>query len=496
MAAIVKSAREAFATGKTLPMSFRRKQLEGLLRMYDEGKQEIMDALKQDLRKTTFEGTLYEIEILKTDVKGILRNLKDWTKEEQLPFNALSFTDNASVHKDPLGVVLILGTWNYPFVMALQPLAGAIAAGNCAVIKPSEVSANSSATIARLLPRYLDKDCYKVFEGDVTATITLLEEKFDYIFATGSVAVGRSVMAAAAKHLTPVTLELGGKSPTYIDDSVNMERTVKRILWGKLINLGQTCIAPDYVLISKARQQEFLDVASKVLAEYYGDNWQKNPDLTRIINERHFNRLKKVLDATKGRVAIGGQTDQKDLWISPTIIVDVDPATDSTMEDEIFGPILPIVNVESPEAAIKFIRNRPKPLALYIFSENSDLIEKFKTKTSSGGLCVNDCVVHTGYVGLPFGGVGTSGMGNYHGKYTVDTFCHKKAVLQRGISAVSEKLGDSRYPPYTNGKIKLMSFGIGAIHKFDVTYNKFVTHALAAALGAGILFAGLALKSL
>jgi acyl-CoA reductase-like NAD-dependent aldehyde dehydrogenase len=479
-----------------LPLSFRHKQLEGLLRLLTEGKEEILDALKKDLRKATLEGTLYEIEILKADVNSTLRNLKDWTREEKLPFNALSFTDTAYVHKDPFGVVLILGTWNYPFAMALQPLVGAIAAGNCAVVKPSEVSANSSATIARLLPRYLDKDCYKVFEGDVSATITLLEEKFDYIFATGSIAVGRSVMAAAAKHLTPVTLELGGKSPTYIDDSVNMERAVKRILWGKFMNLGQTCIAPDYILISKKRQQEFLDVASKVLAERFGEDMQKSPDLTRIINDRHFNRLKKVLDATQGRVAIGGQTDGKDLWISPTIVVDVDPTKDSTMEDEIFGPILPIVNVESPEAAIKFILDRPKPLALYVFSENSAVIEKFKIKTSSGGMCINDCIMHCGFEGLPFGGVGNSGMGHYHGKYTVDTFCHKKAVLQRGMSAVSEKLGDARYPPYTDGKIKLMSTAFGIMHKFNVTYNKFFTHAAAAVLGAGILFAGLAIKSL
>jgi acyl-CoA reductase-like NAD-dependent aldehyde dehydrogenase len=342
--------------------------------------------------------------------------------------------------------------------------------------------------MAKLIPRYLNQECYQVIEADLEGTKELLKNKFDYIFATGSTQMGRSVMAAAAPHLTPVTLELGGKSPVYIDNSSDFTMAAKRILWGKCMNLGQTCIAPDYVLCSKAVEKEFVKVATEVLGEWYGKTWKNSPDLPRIVNDRNFLRLQKMLSTTKGRVAFGGETDAKERWISPTLLVDID-ISDSVMEEEIFGPILPILTVDSPDAAIRLINSRPKPLALYVFSKQNDVVQKFMTRTSSGGVCINDVIWHNGLEGLPFGGVGESGMGNYHGKYSFETFTHKKGVLARTFSAMGEKLGSARYPPYDKNKIRFFTFVLRYMQSFNLTYGRIVTHGAAILLGAFLVVA-------
>lgn len=485
---VLTRARNAFDSGKTQPLSFRMEQLENLHRMFVERSDEILEALKKDLRKAQLEATLYEIEIVQNECTGLLRNLKELAKPTPLPMNLLAVLDNGYVKKEPYGVVLILGAWNYPFLLTLQPMAGAIAAGNCVVLKPSEVAPHSAATIARLIPKYLNPDCYQVVLGDVDATKNLLAHKFDYIFCTGSPAVGKSVMAAAAPNLVPVTLELGGKSPCYIDESADFFIASKRILWGKFMNLGQTCIAPDYILCSKKAEEEFLKVAHKVMEEWYGDNLQGNPDMPRIINERHFNRLKNLLETTNGSLVFGGRTDAKDLWIEPTIVADC-KENDSLMQDEIFGPILPIVTVDSVDDAIAFIVKKPKPLALYTFAKDDKINSRIIEKTSSGGVCVNDVTWHAAWQGLPFGGVGNSGMGSYHMEFSFNTFSHSRSVLTRSFSALSEKLGEARYPPYTNGKIKIFQFILGNFHKFNVKWGRIFTHAFAAAFGAAAVLA-------
>ncbi|KAJ6648024.1 Aldehyde dehydrogenase family 3 member A2 [Pseudolycoriella hygida] len=486
-AKLLTDIRNEFESGKTLPLSFRIEQLRNFNRMFVESKDEILEALHKDLKKARLEATLYEIEILQNECKGLIRNLKDLAKNSPLPMNLLAILDSGYIKKEPYGVVLILGAWNYPFLLTLQPMAGAIAAGNCVIIKPSELSTHSAATMARLIPKYLDSNCYKVILGDVDATKDLLKNKFDYIFCTGSPAVGRSVLAAAAPNLIPVTLELGGKSPCYIDESADFFIASKRILWGKFMNLGQTCIAPDYILCSKKAEKTFLAVANKVMKEWYGEDLQGNPDIPRIINEKHFNRLKNLLHSTKGSLVFGGKCDNSDLWIEPTIIIDV-TEKDALMQEEIFGPILPIVTVNSVDDAIAFINKKPKPLALYTFAKDDKVNKKIIAKTSSGGVCVNDVTWHCAWQGLPFGGVGESGMGAYHMEFSFDTFSHSRSVLVRSFGLLSEKLGEARYPPYTSNKIKFFQFILANMQRFNVNCG-IVSHFFAALAGAATVLA-------
>ncbi|CAG7716185.1 unnamed protein product, partial [Allacma fusca] len=468
---ILKGARAAFASGKTRDLTFRETQLRGLLRLLIEHEDDILEALHKDLRKAKLEGSIYELEVVKAEAISVLKHLKEYASKEHLPINALGALDRGYILREPYGLVLILGAWNYPFTLTFKPLIGAIAAGNCVVIKPSEVSAESASIMAKLLPKYIDPVCYPVVLADVDGTKSLLKNKFDYIFYTGSSSVASSILQAAAPNLTPVTLELGGKSPCYIDDSADFKLAAKRILWGKVMNLGMTCIAPDYLLCSRSAQEEFVKVTHQVMKEWYGsEKLQSQPDLPRIINKRHHQRIKHLLDTTKGNIIYGGETDEEDLWIEPTIVVDVQ-SNDSLMQDEIFGPILPIVNVNSPEEAVDFILDKPKPLALYVFSKKQEVYNKMIESTSSGGVCINDVVWQNAWHGLPFGGVGNSGMGNYHGKYSFDTFSHKRGVLIRGFSYLSEKLGEARYPPYTPDKLKFFKLILKYFEACNVTFS-------------------------
>ncbi|XP_039435477.1 aldehyde dehydrogenase, dimeric NADP-preferring-like isoform X4 [Culex pipiens pallens] len=450
----VQQLHTTFASGKTRNVDFRLKQLRNLLRMYEENSAEMVKVLAADLRKHKQEAHVLEIDFMINDIRNTIFNLQEWVKPEKPEKTMVNIMDGVYIYKDPYGVVLVIGAWNYPLQLTLVPVAGAIASGNCVLIKPSEVAPATSRFIAETIPKYLDPECYRVVEGGAKETSELLKQKFDYVFYTGSGRVGRIVHQACNENLTPCTLELGGKSPCYIDSTADIAIATKRILWGKFINAGQTCIAPDYVLCSKSVQKQFLEEARKILKEWYGTNPKESPDLCRIINQQHFQRLSAMIKGAN--VAIGGDMDSQEKYIAPTILVDVS-SSDPIMQDEIFGPILPIVNVENAYDAIRFINARAKSLAMYIFSCSKTDVQTLISNTSCGGICINDTVTHYGVESLPFGGVGPSGMGAYHGKYSFDTFTHRKSCLAKDFNMIGEKLASSRYPPYSDTKLSFLT---------------------------------------
>ncbi|KAI4485635.1 hypothetical protein M0802_012647 [Mischocyttarus mexicanus] len=465
---IVQSTRDTFFSGKTRPLEWRIKQLKQMIKMLEEHMPKFISALATDLGRNKFESLLLELNYTIEEVKCMINNIKNWAAPEKPSKAIMNLLDGVEIQKDPYGVVLIIGAWNYPVQLVLAPLIGAIAAGNCVIIKPSEIAEATATLLAEMIPKYLDTECYRVILGNVADTTELLKQRFDYIFYTGSTNVGKIVREASNKYLTPVTLELGGKSPVYIDNSADIPITTRRILWGKLINVGQTCIAPDYVLCSTEIQNKFIEEARKVLKEWYGDNPKESTSFGRIINENHMQRLKNYLSGN-GKIAIGGDYDLVEKYVSPTILVDVKP-TDPVMQDEIFGPILPIINIDNAYEAIRFINSREKPLALYMFSTNKENISMVLSNTSSGDVCINETMFHAAVDTLPFGGVGNSGMGAYHGKYSFDTFVHYKGCLIKNFNIIGEKLGSSRYPPYTQSKYNFMQFMVKKKARF--TRNK------------------------
>ncbi|XP_068975780.1 aldehyde dehydrogenase, dimeric NADP-preferring isoform X2 [Bombus flavifrons] len=475
---LVERTRNVFLSGKTRPLEWRLKQLKQAQLMIKECEQEITSALASDLHKSKFESLTTEVVFTEGEIKDLLTYLKEWSADEKPPKAIVNILDKVEIKKDPFGVVLVIGPWNYPFQLCVVPLMGAIAAGNCVILKPSEISSATSKVLAKIIPKYLDQECIHVVLGGVPETTELLKQRFDYIFYTGSTTVGKIIRDAANKFLTPVTLELGGKSPVYIDNTANLEVSVKRILWGKCVNAGQTCIAPDYVLCTEEVQNKFIKKAKEVLKEWYGDNPKESPDLTRIINEQHYKRLVKYLN--NGKVALGGDCDSNEKYISPTILVDVKP-TDPVMQDEIFGPILPFVNINNAYEAINFINSREKPLSLYIFSTEEKTISIFLENTSSGSVCVNDVIMHVTVDTLPFGGVGNSGMGAYHGRYTYDTFVHKKGCLIKDFNKLGETLASCRYPPYSDRKLSFIEFLLAK--RPDIPGIKYIPHLLAFGLG-------------
>ncbi|XP_045477790.1 aldehyde dehydrogenase, dimeric NADP-preferring-like [Harmonia axyridis] len=449
---VVRASRAAFRSGKTKPLEYRKGQLKALLRFFEECKQDIEDVLYKDLRKHPQEVNISEIILVTNDIRHTLMDLDEWAKPKRPSKRLVNMLNDVEIHTDPYGVVLIIGAWNYPLLLTLGPLVGAIAAGNCIIMKPSELATATADLLHRTLTKYLDEETFHVVLGGIPETTELLAERFDYIFFTGSTAVGKIVHQAAAKHLTPTTLELGGKSPCYIDDTVDMEIAARRILWGKFMNAGQTCICPDYVICTQEVQEAFLAAAKKILFEFYGD--QKFPsDLSRIISENHFKRLLQFLESSK--VAIGGHYLESQKIISPTILVNV-KKTDKVMSEEIFGPILPILNVSNCDEAIDYILDNEKPLALYVFSQDKKVHKRFLEETSSGSLSINDTIMQICTENLPFGGVGGSGMGAYHGEEGFKTFSHQKSVLKTMLNSVTELGLQSRYPPYSQTKINLL----------------------------------------
>jgi aldehyde dehydrogenase (NAD+) len=445
----VKRLRAAFDDGRTRPLEWRRAQLGALKRLLKENGDALVAAVHADLGRPELEGWITDVTVTVAEIDLALKNLTRWTKPERVSTPLNLQPAGSRIVREPLGVVLIIAPWNYPVQLLLSPLVGAIAAGNCAVLKPSEVSAHTSAALARLVPRYLDSEAIAIVEGGVDETTALLHERFDHILYTGNGQVAKVVMRAAAEHLTPVTLELGGKSPCIVDESVDVDVAARRIAWGKFLNAGQTCIAPDYVLVHEAKESELLDALKKVLREFYGDDPHRTPDFGRVINQRHHRRLAAMLSS--GEVVVGGQTDEQDCFIAPTILRNVSPDS-PVMQDEIFGPILPVLTVPSIDAAVSFVNARPKPLALYVFTRSKQVEDDVIARTSSGGVCVNATIWQIANSGLPFGGVGPSGMGAYHGRDSFETFSHRKAIVSKS-TAIDPRIA---YPPYTKFKTTLL----------------------------------------
>ncbi len=422
-----------FRSRRTRTLAWRVEQLKGLNRFLIEQKQEILKALWQDLRKGEFEAEVTEIETTRAEIDYTLKNLAEWMEPVSVSSPLIDQPASSEIRSEPYGVVLILSAWNYPVNLLLAPLVGAIAGGNAVVLKPSEISANVSEHMAKWLPQYLDSEAIAVYQGGISETDALLDCAFDYIFFTGSGTVGKIVMAKAAKNLIPVTLELGGKSPAIVWHDTTIKTAARRIAWGKFLNAGQTCIAPDYIFVHKSIEEKFLAELKFWILEFYGTEPQKSPDYCRIVNTKNFLRLEKFLD--NGELYCGGGKDANDRYIEPTVLrikkVDV-----PVMQEEIFGPILPVIAVNELSEAMDFINAQPKPLALYLFTKSKNICEQVIEGTSSGGVCINDVVMHMPSPELPFGGVGGSGMGQYHGKRSFETFTHQKAVMKKQLGRI------------------------------------------------------------
>ncbi|WP_138420040.1 aldehyde dehydrogenase [Aquibacillus sediminis] len=425
---LINRQKNFFNTHKTKDLSFRLEALTTLKSVITTHEKELMDALKRDLNKSEFDAYTTEIGFTLKEISFILRHLRSWAKPQKVKTPITHMGSSSYIYSEPYGVSLIISPWNYPFQLAMAPLIGAIAAGNCAIIKPSELTPHTSKLIAQLINDTFPEEYIFVEEGGVETSQALLSENLDYIFFTGSVPVGKIIMEAAAKHLTPVTLELGGKSPCIVDQDTNIKLAAKRIAWGKFLNAGQTCIAPDYVYVHQNIKDAFLEALKTAIQELYGEHPIRNNFLTHIVNEKHFNRLTTYL--SDGTTFIGGNTDRDHLIIEPTVLTDI-TWDDEAMQDEIFGPILPVLEYNDMDSLIEGINNSPNPLALYLFTENKDVQNNILTNISFGGGCINDTIYHLATPYLPFGGVGTSGTGAYHGKSSFDTFSHKKSVLKQ-----------------------------------------------------------------
>lgn len=438
---ILNGQRKFFKSGKTLEVKFRKKQLIKLKEMITDNESQILAALRDDLNKSDMEGYLTEVGFVLNELDYMIKRLERFASPKAVKTPIAYFSSKSYIMSEPYGVVLILSPWNYPFQLTMAPLVGAIAAGNCVIIKPSEHSPHTTALIDELITEFFDERYIKVIQGEIPQTQVLLKEKFDYIFFTGGTSVGKIVMESAARHLTPVTLELGGKSPCIVEGDVDVELTAKRIAWGKFLNAGQTCVAPDYLLVHSNIKEAFLDALRMVIHDFYDGDPKESKHYARIINEKHFDRLLGLLDG--GDIVLGGEVDRGELYIAPTILDNV-KSDHKLMNEEIFGPLLPIITYTHIEEAVEFIMDRPKPLALYLFTEDREKKSYVLKNTSSGGVCINDTVIHMTTKWLPFGGVGDSGMGRYHGKASFDTFSNKKSVLESGFTFDTSQ----RYPPY------------------------------------------------
>ena len=443
---IVESEKHFFRTGVTRGVDFRIDMLKKFRKAIIENDELISAALKADLNKQPFESYMCETGLLLEEINFHIKRLKKWSKTRRVKSGIGQLPGKSYVCPEPYGVVLIMAPWNYPVQLCLMPLVGAISAGNCAVVKPSAYAPESSRVISKLIESAFPTGFVTAVEGGRDANKALLDEPFDYIFFTGSVAVGKAVMEAAAKRLTPVTLELGGKSPIIVDETANLPLAARRIAFGKVLNAGQTCVAPDYLMIEKSVEAPFIEEYKKALADFFPDGDMSG--MVRIINDKHFERVCNILD-NSGSIAIGGARDAETRFIEPAVLTGV-PIDSPAMQQEIFGPVLPVLPYEKLDDCIDFIRSLPKPLALYIFSENKMNQEKVLNSCSFGGGCINDTVIHLASSHMSFGGVGESGMGSYHGKKSFDTFTHYRSVLKQGKLDV--KL---RYFPYKSGKEKI-----------------------------------------
>ncbi|MDX8044804.1 aldehyde dehydrogenase [Gracilibacillus sp. S3-1-1] len=445
---IIANHQQFFATGQTKDVSYRIKALQSLKTSIKANQEKIIDALKQDLNKSEAEAFMTEIGYLYSEIDHVVKELPKWVKRKKVKTPVTHTGSKSYIYQQPYGVVLIIAPWNYPFQLALAPLIGAIAAGNCAVIKPSEYTPTTSALLSELITTTFSEQYISVVEGAVETSKALLEENVDYIFFTGSVPVGRMVMEAAAQNLTPVTLELGGKSPAIIDKDANLSVAAKRVAWGKFTNAGQTCVAPDYLYVHEDVKHTFISELKQAIQSLYGEHPLENLHFGRVVHEKHFDRLQGFL--SNGTTIFGGKSKREQLKIEPTLLIDIS-WDDDIMQEEIFGPLLPIMYYQDLDDVLTGIEHHPNPLAFYFFSENDALAEEVIEKVSFGGGCINDTMYHLASPYLPFGGVGNSGMGAYHGKDSFLTFSHQKSVLKQTTSIDFP----FRYPNRKNG-LKLL----------------------------------------
>ncbi|MBN1064678.1 MULTISPECIES: aldehyde dehydrogenase [Clostridium] len=448
---ILKKHNEFFECGETKNIKFRIKQLNLLKNGIKRYENNIYKALNLDLGKNEFESYATEIGFILASIEYSIKNLKSWSKCKKVKTPIYLLPSKSFKMYEPYGTVLIMGPYNYPFQLLFEPLIGAIAAGNCAVIKPSELSLNVSKVISKMIFETFNENYIRCIEGGIETNTALIKSNFDYIFFTGSINVGKTVMRAAANNLIPVTLELGGKSPVIVDESANIKVVAKRIIWGKTLNAGQTCVAPDYVLVHASIKDRLIKEMKKAIQEFYGTDPEKSADFGRIINEKHFKRIKNIIDNDKEFIVYGGKTNYKTNYIEPTIM-DITSFECACMQEEIFGPILPVISYNELNEVIRKIKKFPKPLALYVFTNNKSTENKVLSEISSGGVCVNDVITHLVNPNLPFGGVGSSGIGSYHGYNSFLTFSHEKSVLKK-----SDKLDITLlFPPYNKRKLNII----------------------------------------
>jgi aldehyde dehydrogenase (NAD+) len=451
---LTEAQKQFFETGRTRDLAFRICQLQLLADAMRKNETVLEEALKKDLGKSAFESYATEIGFVLADIRYTIQNLQKWSAPKRVRTPLYLFPGKSKIQKEPYGSVLILGPYNYPVQLLAEPLIGAIAAGNCAVLKPSELTPHVSKAMYQIVHSTFKEEYIACVEGGVEVNQELLSQKFDYIFFTGSERVGRIVMKAAAENLTPVTLELGGKSPVIIEKTANIKEAARRIAWGKLLNAGQTCVAPDYVLVDESRKQQFLTEMKNAFFHLYGKEIKKNPHFGRIVNERHMERLQKILEQDAKYLFCGGEADALQRYIEPAILDLGKDQNAASMQEELFGPILPVLSYHKLEDAVRFVNKRAKPLALYLFTKKRSAERFVLERVSSGGVCVNDTISHLINPDLPFGGVGASGMGQYHGKYSFDTFTHEKSVFYKPADWNLPVC----YPPFTKGKMNLVKF--------------------------------------
>ncbi|HDB5333070.1 TPA: aldehyde dehydrogenase [Staphylococcus aureus] len=437
-----------FNTQQTKDISFRKDQLKKLSKAIKSYESDILEALYTDLGKNKVEAYATEIGITLKSIKNARKELKNWTKTKNVDTPLYLFPTKSYIKKEPYGTVLIIAPFNYPFQLVFEPLIGAIAAGNTAIIKPSELTPNVARVIKRLINETFDANYIEVIEGGIEETQTLIHLPFDYVFFTGNENVGKIVYQAASENLVPVTLEMGGKSPVIVDETANIKVASERICFGKFTNAGQTCVAPDYILVHESVKDDLITALSKTLREFYGQNIQQSPDYGRIVNLKHYHRLTSLLNSAQMNIVFGGHSDEDERYIEPTLLDHV-TSDSAIMQEEIFGPILPILTYQSLDEAIAFIHQRPKPLSLYLFSEDENATQRVINELSFGGGAINDTLMHLANPKLPFGGVGASGMGRYHGKYSFDTFTHEKSYIFKSTRLES----GVHLPPY-KGKFK------------------------------------------
>ncbi len=437
---IIAQQRSYFRAGHTRSVKARQEALRSLKKAVEAWQERLQDAVYEDFRKPPHE-SLFEVATVFDEIDKAIRHLPSWARARHIATPLVHKPSSARQVPEPLGVALVIAPWNYPINLTLVPAVGAIAAGNTLVIKPSEFSAHSSQVLADMIAETFGPEFITVVQGEAKETQELIEAPVDYVFFTGSPNVGKLIMASAAKNLLPVTLELGGKSPVVIDEKVNLDTVARRVLWSKTFNAGQTCLAGDYVLIPHGRKGEFYEHVNTYVRKFYGDNPKESPDFPRLIHDRAFERLSSMIE---GKVVVGGDTDAEERYIAPTVIDVDDPDTHPAMQEEIFGPILPVVGYETLDEAIEFINDRPKPLSCYVFSDSRRTQKRLLNETSSGSLVINDLIVQAALSDLPFGGVGNSGMSSYHGEKSFEIFSHFKSVMKRSLLVETP----FRYPPY------------------------------------------------